>query len=231
MHKAQRRSSRRTWALLFFLVALSALSTQAGLFTLTQTPGVNMNSYSGPTLGLPGTPTAYDHCEMFWNFTSLPGWLSGSGGTMKINSVTITVTLGSYGGSDAWGSSFINYAGAQAVSLVPNWGTPGYIGQGNLKNPGSNNDGFDVAGIYTIRAAGTGGQPFSQVFTPGVDGFTSALVMNDGGEFWTRVGRSGGNFTLASYQVQIDADPIPEPVTFALIGSALVGLSLLRRRK
>jgi hypothetical protein len=63
----------RTWGLLVFLIALSVPSAQAGRFTLTQTPGVNMNSYSGPTIGFPGTPTAYDHHEMFWNFTSLPG--------------------------------------------------------------------------------------------------------------------------------------------------------------
>ena len=218
----------RTWGSVVFLIVLSALSAQAGLFTLTQTPGITMNTYSGPTGGASGTIFSYDHYELFWDFTALPGWSPGS---MQINSVTITVTLSSYGGSDAWGSSFINYTAAQAVHSVPNWGRPGYIGQGNPKNPGANNDWFDVAGIYTIRAAGTGGQPFSKVFTPGVAGFTSALVMNDGGEFWTRVGRSGGSFTLASYQVQIDADPIPEPATFVLLGSALLGLGLLRRRK
>lgn len=215
------------------LLALVVAPASAGLFTITQTPGITMNIYSGPTLGFSGTINAYDHFEMPWDFTSQPGWLSGGNGSMQINSVTITVALSSYGGSDAWGSSFINYAGAEAVSLVPSWGRPGYIGAGNLKHLGANNDWFDVGGIYTIRAAATGGSnPFSQVFTPGVAGFTSALVLNDGGQFWTRVGRSGGSFTLASYQVQINADPIaPEPATYVLLGSALVVLGLLRRRK
>jgi hypothetical protein len=209
-----------TFVFFAILVTLTATSGLATTYTLTQTPSVTMGSYSWSS--------SLTHYEEFWDFSAQPGWSPGS---MDINSVQFTYSFANYASPDEFRSTILNYADAQAVSVVPTWGQPGY---GSAARAGTLNDWFDVGSIFVIfgNTVGGGTGP-SATYTPGVGGFQDSMVLNDGGKFWTRLGRNNGSFTFSSMTVTIDADntSIPEPATFVLLGSAVLALGLLRRMR
>ena len=162
-------------------------------------------------------------CVASANATPINGSLAIAGFNDTWNSTTVTFTGGPVGliGGASGTYSTLGLNGMLAFMYSGFVYTPGlYSGQGVFLADGSAVGFFitDITSGYT-DATGLHVMGFGNAYAPGYDGTPAAFTFNSS--------KNGAT----SFQLTLDAAPVPEPASLALFGTGLLGIVGIARRK